>query len=142
MRFMMLVKANEDSEAGLLPSREIVAAMGEYNEELMKAGVMLAGEGLQASSRGARVSFSGEKRTVTDGPFTETKELIAGYWLIQVKSREEAIEWASRIPFEDGEVEIRQVFEASDFPPEILPPEEAERARALLEEQQRKAAKP
>lgn len=142
MRFMMLVKANEDSEAGLLPSREIVAAMGKYNEELMKAGVMLAGEGLQASSRGARVSFSGEKRTVTDGPFTETKELIAGYWLIQVKSREEAIEWASRIPFEDGEVEIRQVFEASDFPPEILPPEEAERARALLEEQQRKAAKP
>ncbi len=142
MRFMMLVKANEDSEAGLLPSREIVAAMGKYNEELMKAGVMLAGEGLQASSRGARVSFSGEKRTVTDGPFTETKELIAGYWLIQVKSREEAIEWASRIPFEDGEVEIRQVFEASDFPPEIFPPEEAERARALLEEQQRKAAKP
>ena len=141
MRFMMLVKANEDSEAGVLPSREIVAAMGKYNEQLMKAGVMLAGEGLHASSRGARVSYSGEKRTVTDGPFTETKELIAGYWLIQVKSREEAIEWASRIPFEDGEVEIRQVFEASDFPPEILPPEEAERARALLEEQQRKAAK-
>jgi hypothetical protein len=142
MRFMMLVKANEDSEAGVLPSREMVAAMGKYNEELMKAGVMLAGEGLHAGSKGARVSYSGEKRTVTDGPFTETKELIAGYWLIQVKSREEAIEWASRIPFEDGEVEIRQVFEASDFPPEILPPEEAERARALLEEQQRKAAKP
>ena len=142
MRFMMLVRANADSEAGVLPSREIVAAMGKYNEQLLKAGVMLAGEGLHASSRGARVSYSGEKRTVTDGPFTETKELIAGYWLIQVKSREEAIEWASRIPFEDGEVEIRQVFEASDFPPEILPPEEAERARALLEEQQRKAAKP
>jgi hypothetical protein len=142
MRFMMLVKANQDSEAGVLPSREIVAAMGKYNEELIKAGVMLAGEGLQASSKGARVSFSGEKRTVTDGPFAETKELIAGYWLIQVKSKEEAIEWASRVPFEDGEIEIRQVFETSDFPPEILPPEEAERERALLEEQQRKAAKP
>src|SRR5215831_17454786 len=132
MRFMMLVKANPESEAGVLPSREMLAAMGKYNEELIKAGVMLAGEGLQASSKGARVSFSGEKRTVTDGPFTETKELIAGYWLIQVKSKEEAIEWAKRVPFEDGEVEIRQVSEASDFPPEILPPEEAERERAML----------
>ena len=141
MRFMMLVKANKDSEAGVLPSREIVAAMGKYNEELIRAGVMLAGEGLHASSKGARVSFSGDKRTVTDGPFAETKELIAGYWLIQVKSKEEAIEWASRVPFEDGEIDIRQVFEASDFPPEILPPEEAERERALLEEQQRKAAR-
>ena len=120
----------------------MVAAMGKYNEELIKAGVMLAGEGLQSSSKGARVSFSGETRTVTDGPFTETKELIAGYWLIQVKSREEAIEWASRVPFEEGEIEIRQVFETSDFPPEILPREEADRGRALLEEQQRKAAKP
>jgi len=142
MRFMMLVKANAESEAGVLPSREMLAAMGKYNEELIKAGVMLAGEGLQASSKGARVSFSGEKRTVTDGPFTETKELIAGYWLIQVKSKEEAVEWASRVPFEDGEIEIRQVFETSDFPPEILPPEEAERERAMLEELQRKAAKP
>ena len=142
MRFMMLVRANADSEAGVLPSREIVAAMGKYNEELIKAGVMLAGEGLQASSKGARISFSGEKRTVTDGPFTETKELIAGYWLIQVKSKEEAIEWASRVPFEDGEIEIRQVFEDSDFPPEILPPEQAERERAMLEERHRKAAKP
>ena len=142
MRFMMMVKASQDSEAGVLPSRELVAAMGKYNEELIKAGVMLAGEGLHASSKGARVSYSGEKRSVTDGPFTETKELIAGYWLIQVSSKEEAIEWAKRVPFEDGEVEIRQVSEASDFPPEILPPEEAERERAMLEELQRKAAKP
>jgi len=139
---MMMVKASQDSEAGVLPSRELVAAMGKYNEELIKAGVMLAGEGLHASSKGARVSYSGEKRSVTDGPFTETKELIAGYWLIQVSSKEEAIEWAKRVPFEDGEVEIRQVSEASDFPPEILPPEEAERERAMLEELQRKAAKP
>ena len=142
MRFMMMVKASQDSEAGVLPSRELVAAMGKYNEELIKAGVMLAGEGLHASSKGARVSYSGEKRSVTDGPFTETKELIAGYWLIQVSSKEEAIEWAKRVPFEDGEVEIRQVSEASDFPPEILPPEEAERERAMLEELQRRAAKP
>ena len=142
MRFMMMVKASQDSEAGVLPSRELVAAMGKYNEELIKAGVMLAGEGLHASSKGARVSYSGERRSVTDGPFTETKELIAGYWLIQVSSKEEAIEWAKRVPFEDGEVEIRQVSEASDFPPEILPPEEAERERAMLEELQRKAAKP
>jgi len=139
---MMMVKASQDSEAGVLPSRELVAAMGKYNEELIKAGVMLAGEGLHASSKGARVSYSGERRSVTDGPFTETKELIAGYWLIQVSSKEEAIEWAKRVPFEDGEVEIRQVSEASDFPPEILPPEEAERERAMLEELQRKAAKP
>jgi len=139
---MMMVKASQDSEAGVLPSRELVAAMGKYNEELIKAGVMLAGEGLHASSKGARVSYSGEKRSVTDGPFTETKELIAGYWLIQVSSKEEAIEWAKRVPFEDGEVEIRQVSEASDFPPEILPPEEAERERAMLEELQRRAAKP
>ena len=142
MRFMMMVKASQDSEAGVLPSRELVAAMGKYNEELIKAGVMLAGEGLHASSKGARVSYSGEKRSVTDGPFTETKELIAGYWLIQVSSKEEAIEWAKRVSFEDGEVEIRQVSEASDFPPEILPPEEAERERAMLEELHRKPAKP
>src|SRR5262245_13417683 len=142
MRFMMLVKASADSEAGVLPSRESVAAMGRYNEELIKAGVMLAAEGLHTSSKGARVSFSGDKRTVTDGPFTETKELTAGYWLIQVKSKDEAIEWASRVPFEDGEIEIRQVFETSDFPPEILPPEEPERERAMLEELHRKATKP
>ena len=122
MRFMMLVKADQDSEAGVLPSRELVAEMGKYNEELVKAGVMLAGEGLHASSKGARIKYSKDQRTVTDGPFTEAKELIAGFWLIQVASKEEAIEWASRVPFEDGEVEIRQVFEESDFPPEILAP--------------------
>jgi len=119
MRFMMLVKASQDSEAGVLPSKELVAEMGKYNEELVKAGVMLAGEGLHASSKGARITFSKDQHTVTDGPFTEAKELIAGFWLIQVASKEEAIEWASRIPFEDGEVEIRQVFEAEDFPAEL-----------------------
>jgi hypothetical protein len=129
MRFMMLVKATPESEAGVLPGPEILAAMGKYNDELIKAGVMLAGDGLQSSSKGARVTFSGDKRTVTDGPFTEAKELIAGYWLIQVKSKEEAVEWASRVPFEDGEIEIRQVFEASDFP--SLPPDAAERERAV-----------
>jgi hypothetical protein len=116
MRFMVLVKASEESEAGVLPSEELLAAMGRYNEELIKAGVMLAGEGLQASSKGARVKFDGDKRTVTDGPFTETKELIAGFWLIQAASKDEAIEWVSRAPFDGGaELEIRQVFEASDF---------------------------
>ena len=117
MRFMMLVKANKDSEAGVLPSEEILAAMAKYNEEMVKAGVMLAGEGLQPSSKGARVKFSGGKRIVTDGPFIEAKELIAGFWLIQVRSKEEAIEWAKRVPFESGEIEIRQVFELSDFAP-------------------------
>ncbi len=134
MRYMVLVKANNDSEAGVLPSKEILAEMGKYNEELVKAGVLLAGEGLHASSKGARVRFSGDKRTVTDGPFTEAKELIAGFWLIQVKSKEEAVEWASRIPFADGEVEIRQVFEASDFPPEIFPPEDAAREQELRDQ--------
>ena len=139
MRFMMIVKANKDSEAGVLPRKEMLAAMGKYNEELAKAGVMLAGEGLQASSKGARITFSGSKRTVTDGPFTETKELVAGFWLIQVKSKEEAIEWAKRVPFKDGEVlEIRQVFEASDFPAEIFPPEDAAREQELRDELQRK----
>jgi hypothetical protein len=139
MRFMMIVKANRDSEAGVLPRKEMLAAMGKYNEELAKAGVMLAGEGLQASSKGARITFSGSKRTVTDGPFTETKELVAGFWLIQVKSKEEAIEWAKRVPFKDGEVlEIRQVFEASDFPADIFPPEDAAREQELRDELQRK----
>jgi hypothetical protein len=117
MRFMVLVKANKDSEAGVLPDEKALTAMGKFNEELLKAGVMLAGEGLQASSKGARVRFSGSKRTVIDGPFAETKELIAGFWLWQVKSKEEAIEWLKRAPFEDTEVEIRQVFEAPDFAP-------------------------
>ncbi len=115
MRFMMIVKANKDSEAGILPSEKELAAMAKYNEELVKAGIMLAGEGLQASSKGARVTYSGAKRAVTDGPFTEAKELIAGFWLIQAKSKEEAIEWARRVPFEDGEVEVRQLFELEDF---------------------------
>jgi hypothetical protein len=134
MRFMMLVKADADSEAGVLPSKELLAAMGRYNEDLVKAGVLLAGEGLHPSSKGARISFFGDKRTVTDGPFTEAKELIAGFWLIQVRSKEEAIEWASRVPFADGEIEVRQVFEASDFPPEIFPPEEAAREQALRDQ--------
>ena len=142
MRFMVIVKADKDSEAGVLPSKEILEQMGNFNEELVKAGVMLAGEGLHASSKGARIRFAGTKRTVTDGPFPETKELLAGFWLIQVRSKQEAIEWASRVPFADGVVEVRQVFEASDFPPEIFPPEDAAREQAWREEQQRKAAKP
>jgi hypothetical protein len=116
MRFMVLVKATKESEAGALPDEKILAAMGKYNEELVKAGVMLAGDGLQPTSKGARVRFNGNKRTVIDGPFSETKELIAGYWIWQCKSKEEAIEWLKRAPFDDGtEVEIRQVYELSDF---------------------------
>ena len=142
MRFMMLVKATRDSEAGVLPTKEMLAAMGTFNEEMAKAGVLLAGEGLQASSKGARVSFGRGKPIVTDGPFAETKELIAGYWMIEVPSKAEAIEWARRIPFSEGEeVEIRQVFESSDFPPEIFPPEDAAREDALREELQKKAAR-
>jgi hypothetical protein len=124
MRFMVMVKATKDSEAGVLPSQELLAAMGKYNEELVKAGVMLAGEGLQPSSKGARVKFSGNKRTVVDGPFAETKELVAGFWLWQVRSKEEAIEWVKRCPNPmpgESEIEIRQVFEAEDFGPEFTP---------------------
>jgi len=125
MRFMVMVKATRDSEAGVLPDEKLLADMGKYNEELVKAGVMLAGEGLQASSKGARVRFSGSKRTVIDGPFPETKELIAGYWLFQVKSLEEAIEWVKRcpnpMPNQESEIEIRQVFESDDFGPEFTP---------------------
>jgi hypothetical protein len=121
MRFMVIVKADKASEAGVLPSKELLAEMGKYNEELAKAGVMLAGEGLQASSKGARVRFSGSKKTVIDGPFSETKELVAGFWLWQVRSKEEAIEWLKRAPFREGEVEIRQVFEAEDFGAEFTP---------------------
>jgi hypothetical protein len=129
---MVLVKANKDSEAGVLPDEKILTLMGKFNEELVKAGVMLAGEGLRASSKGARVRFSGGKKTVIDGPFTETKELVAGFWLWQVKSKEEAIEWLKRAPFEDTEVEIRQVFEAEDFGAEFTPElrEQEERIRA------------
>ena len=124
MRFLVMVKANADSEAGKMPSTELLTAMGKYNEELVKAGVMLAGEGLQPSSKGARVKFSGSRRSVVDGPFAETKELVAGFWLWQCRSREEAIEWAKRCPNptgEDGELEIRQVFEAEDFGAEFTP---------------------
>jgi len=129
---MVLVKANEESEASVLPDEKILGEMGKYNEELVKAGVMLAGEGLHASSKGARVKFSGGKQTVIDGPFTETKELIAGFWLWQVRSLDEAIEWIKRSPFEDTEIEIRQVFEAEDFGPEFTPElrEQEERLRA------------
>jgi|SRR5713101_767407 len=135
MRFMVIVKANKDSEAGVLPDKKILTEMGKYNEELSKAGVMLAAEGLQPSSKGARVKFSGGKPTVIDGPFAETKELVAGFWLWQVKSKEEAIEWLKRAPFGGGtEVEIRQVFEAEDFgaefTPELRAQEERIRARA------------
>ena len=116
MRFMILVKANEESEAGVFPSEEILVAMGKYNEELVKAGVMVAGEGLHPSSKGVRVRFSGSERTVTDGPFPETKELLAGFWIFKVKSREEAIEWVKRAPMDGGtELEIRQIFETEDF---------------------------
>ena len=124
MRFMVMVRADADTEAGILPSEELLTAMGKYNEEMVKAGVLLAGEGLQPSAKGARVRFSGDTRTVIDGPFTEAKELIAGYWLIQVKSREEAIEWVKRCPNPldgEAEIEIRQVFEAADFGDELTP---------------------
>src|SRR5436190_9644410 len=140
MRFMVIVKANKDSEAGVLPDKKILEAMGKFNDELVKAGVMLAGEGLQASSKGVRVKFSGKERIVRDGPFTETKELIAGFWLWQVRSKEEAIEWLKRAPFDGGtEVEIRQVFEADDFGEALTPElrEQEERLRAQAESQQR-----
>lgn len=121
MRFMLIVKASKESEAGVMPTEQELAEMTRYNEELVKAGVMLAGEGLHPSSRGARVHFDGDKRTVVDGPFSEAKELIAGFWLIDVKSRDEAIEWVKRVPFRESHVEIRQVFEAEDFGAELTP---------------------
>ena len=141
MRFMILIKANADSEAGVLPSEQLLTEMGKYNEELVKAGVMLAGEGLHPSSKGARVKFSGDQRTVVDGPFTETKELIAGFWLWDVGSREEAIEWVRRCPNPmegESEIEIRQVFEADDFGEEFTPElrEAEERLRAQVDAQQ------
>ena len=134
MRFMVLVKANNDSEAGVMPSEKMLTEMGKFNEELVKAGVMLAGEGLHASSKGARVRFSGGKTTVIDGPFAETKELVAGYWVWQCKSKEEAIEWLKRAPFEDTEVEIRQIFEAEDFGDEFTPElrEQEDKLRAQI----------
>ena len=134
MRFMVLVPASEESEAGVMPSQAELAEMGKYNEELAKAGVMLAGEGLHPSSKGARVKFSGNERTVTDGPFTEAKELIAGFWLIQAKSKEEALEWVKRAPFDGGvEIEVRQVFEEDDFGEELTP-ELREREQRMREQ--------
>ena len=144
MRFMILVKADKNSEAGVMPSEKLLTEMGKFNEELAKAGVLLAAEGLQPSSKGARVKFSGDKRTVIDGPFAETKELIAGFWLWKVKSKEEAIEWVKRcpnpMPGTESEIEIRQVFEAEDFGAEFTPElrEQEERVRA----QSKKAKKP
>jgi hypothetical protein len=144
MRFILLVKANKDSEAGILPDEKHLAAMGKFNEEMANAGVLLAADGLHPSSKGARVTFSGGKRTVTDGPFTEAKELIAGFWMIQVKSKQEAIEWVKRVPFEvcfhpgeEAEIEIRQVFEAEDFGPALTPElrEQEERLRAKAAKQ-------
>jgi hypothetical protein len=141
MRVMAIVKATPDSEAGVMPREEMLAAMGEFNEELVKAGVLLAGEGLHPSSKGARVSFGGDERTVIDGPFAETKELIAGYWILQVSSFDEAVEWIKRCPNphdEAGEIEIRQVFEAEDFGEEFTPElrEQEERIRAQAEQNQ------
>jgi hypothetical protein len=135
MRFMVMVKADRNTEAGVLPDEKLLTDMGKYNEELAKAGVLLSGEGLQPSSKGARVKFSGEKRTVIDGPFREAKDLVAGFWMFQVKSKEEAIEWVKRCPNPTGteaEIEIRQVFEASDFGPALTPElrEQEERLRA------------
>ena len=140
MRVMVIVKADKNSEAGILPSQDLLGKMGKYNEELVKAGVMLAGEGLQASSKGKRVKFSGEKRTITDGPFAETKELIAGFWLWQVRSMDEAVEWLKRAPFDGGtEVEIRRVFEAEDFG-ENLTPELREQDARLRQQTSKKQA--
>jgi hypothetical protein len=143
MRFMLIVKADKNSEAGVMPSEQLLTEMGKYNEELIKAGVLLAGEGLHPSSKGARVRFSGSKRTVIDGPFSETKELIAGFWLIQVKSKEEAIEWVKRapnpMPGTESEIEIRQVFEAEDFGDAYTPElrEQDERLRAQAAKQRK-----
>jgi hypothetical protein len=136
MKFMVLVKANKDTEAGVMPSTELLSAMGKYNEELVNAGILLAGEGLHPSSKGARVKFSGDQRIVTDGPFVETKELIAGYWLWQVKSKEEAIEWVKRCPNPtgaEGEIEIRQVFEMEDFGEELTPELRAQEERVFAQ---------
>ena len=145
MRVMVLIKSDKNSETGIpltKETKETFAAMGKFNEELVKAGVILAGEGLQPSSKGKRVRFSGKERKVIDGPFPETKELIGGFWLWQVKSMDEAVEWLKRAPFDRGaEVEIRQVYEASDFPAEIFPPEDAAREQELRDELQRKTAK-
>lgn len=138
MRFMVIVKASKDTEAGVMPTEQMLTEMGKYNEELVKAGVMLAGEGLQPSSKGARVRFSGKQRTVIDGPFSETKELVAGFWLWQARSKDEAIEWLKRAPFTDNEeVELRQVFEMEDFGAEFTP-ELREQEKRLMDEIKKK----
>jgi hypothetical protein len=144
MRFMVIVKATKESEAGVMPSTKLLADMGKFNEELVNAGVMLAGDGLHPSSKGTRVKFSGSKRTIIDGPFAETKELIAGYWLWQCKSKEEAIEWAKRCPNpavdgKEGELEIRQVFEADDFGAEFTPELREQEERIRTQEEQLRA---
>jgi hypothetical protein len=145
MRFLVLVKADKNSEAGVMPDKKILTDMGKYNDELVKAGVMLAGEGLHPSSKGVRVRFSGGKKTVIDGPFSETKELVAGFWIWQVKSKEEAIEWLKRAPFEGTEVELRQVFETDEFAaqypeftPELKAQEDRQRAQIAKNAQKRK----
>jgi hypothetical protein len=141
MRVLVAVKANKDSEAGVMPTKEILTAMGKFNEELVKAGVMLAAEGLHPSSKGKRIRFEGGKKIITDGPFTETKELIAGFWLWQVRSMDEAIEWLKRSPFDGGaEVEVRPVFEAEDFGAELTPELRAQEERLRKEVEKRKAS--
>jgi hypothetical protein len=137
MRFMVIVKASKESEAGVLPDEKILSEMGKFNEEMVKAGVMLAGEGLHPSSKGARIRFTGNKREVIDGPFTETKELVAGFWLIQVKSKEEAIEWMKRSPFQEGEIELRQVHEMTDFEMSSDTKDRFDRTSAELEKRTR-----
>ena len=139
MRVMVLVKADKDSEAGVMPSEQLLTDMGNYNEELVKAGVMLAGEGLHPTSKGKRVRFSGDKKTVIDGPFAETKELIAGFWIWKVNSIDEAVEWLKRAPFQETEIEIRPIFEAEDFGAEFTPElrEQEDRLRAQMEQQQK-----
>jgi len=146
MRVMVIIKADKDSEAGIQSTeqtKEMFAAMGKYNEQLLKAGLVVAMDGLQPSSKGKRVKFSGQQRTVTDGPFTETKELVAGFWLWQVKSIDEAVEWLKRAPFDGGtEVEIRPLFEVADIPADVITPEHASRMQTVRDELQKKAAKP
>ena len=144
MRFLVMVKGNREYEAGAMPKREELLEMGKFNDELVKAGIMLAGEGLQPSAKGVRISYSGTKRTVRDGPFAEAKELVAGFWIWQAKSRAEALEWAKRIPFTNGEeVEVRQIFEAEDFGAELTPEVRAyeERQRAAIEKNRQQARK-
>ena len=146
MRLMVIIKADKDSEAGIQSTqqtREMFAAMGKFNEELVKAGVVVAMDGLQPSSKGKRVKFSGQERTVTDGPFTETKELVAGFWLWQVRSMDEAVQWLKRAPFDgDTEVELRPVYEVADIPADVITPEHAARMRTVRDQLQKKAAKP